>query len=78
MPAEGLYCPEETVVRGGARARLGRALADAEAMADLDEKNVRQLAERCAPTPVRKVPRFERDVYDLGALWELAGGLVIP
>ncbi|MGC4122110.1 MAG: ArsA-related P-loop ATPase [Myxococcales bacterium] len=53
------------------RARLAQALTEAEMLSELDEAEVRRLAEACAPTPLVSVPRFDSDVYDVSSLREL-------
>ncbi|HEY3445495.1 MAG TPA: ArsA-related P-loop ATPase [Myxococcales bacterium] len=55
----------------GPHARLSQALSEAQLLAELDEAEVRRLAEACAPTPLVAVPRFDADVYDVAGLREL-------
>ncbi|MBI5549407.1 MAG: ArsA family ATPase [Deltaproteobacteria bacterium] len=53
------------------RERLARALHDAQLLAELDQAEVRRLAQACAPTPLISVPRFDTDVHDVAGLRDL-------
>lgn len=55
--------------------RLARTAAEGRALAHLDERQLARLAASTGPTPQRRVPRFDLDVYDLAGLWKIAGHL---
>ncbi len=52
------------------RIRVETTLGEQRLLAEHDAQAVAELTRKCAPTPLVLVPRFERDVHDLGALWE--------
>ncbi len=58
------------------RARVERTLEELQGLAEHDAAAVKELRKTCAPTPLVLVPRFERDVHDLGGLWETSKYLV--
>lgn len=51
--------------------RLARTLAEARALASADRLSLARLAEATRPSPLREVPRFDGDLYDLPGLWAL-------
>ena len=51
--------------------RLRDATREAQTLHEVDDEHLRRLEESVAPTPVLRIPRFEKDVYDLPDLWEL-------
>lgn len=51
------------------RSRVQVTLDEQLAMANRDDATIVALRQACAPTPLIFVPRFERDVHDLSALW---------
>lgn len=55
--------------------RLAHTAAEGRALARLDERHLARLAAATEPTPLRRVPRFDLDVYDLAGLWKIAGHL---
>lgn len=55
--------------------RLARTAAEGRALAQLDERHLARLAAATGPTPQRRVPRYDVDVYDLAGLWKIAGHL---
>lgn len=54
------------------RARVVKTLEEADADAQADHLSIERLKEACAPTPLVRVPRFERDVHDIASLWQTA------
>ncbi len=87
-PLDGLPTPtpevladallREGVADGGSpplSVRLAHTAAEGRALAELDERHLARLAASTGPTPQRRVPRFDLDVYDLAGLWKIAGHL---
>lgn len=58
------------------RTKVRLTLDEMTALAKHDHAAIEELRRECAPTPFVLVPRFERDVHDLGALWETGQYLV--
>lgn len=58
------------------RSRLEQTLEEMRTVAMYDAASIAQLQRECDPTPLVLVPRFERDVHDLGSLWETSRYLV--
>ena len=58
-------------VSQGFAVRLRDATREAQTLHEVDNEHLRRLEESVAPTPVLRIPRFEKDVYDLPDLWEL-------
>ncbi len=52
------------------RRKMEHTLEEAEQLAAADARGIERLRELCPGTPLITVPRFERDVHDLKALWE--------
>jgi anion-transporting ArsA/GET3 family ATPase len=87
-PLDGLPTPtrealadsflREGLVDGGnppLTTRLAETAALGRALARLDERHLARLAAATGPTPQRRVPRFDVDVYDLAGLWKVSGHL---
>ena len=58
------------------RSRLAETLEEMRAVAVHDALAIAELRRECDPTPLVLVPRFERDVHDLGTLWQTSRYLV--
>ncbi|HZA15187.1 MAG TPA: ArsA-related P-loop ATPase [Myxococcaceae bacterium] len=58
------------------RSRVEETLEEMRAVAIHDAMAIAELQRECDPTPLVLVPRFERDVHDLGTLWETSRYLV--
>jgi len=52
------------------RHKMEQTLEESEHLAAADARGIERLKELCPGTPLITVPRFERDVHDLKALWE--------
>jgi anion-transporting ArsA/GET3 family ATPase len=50
-------------------ARLLKAIADTRLLAEVDAASLERIERGCAPTPLVRVRRFERDIHDLAGLW---------
>jgi anion-transporting ArsA/GET3 family ATPase len=51
--------------------RLARTLTEQATLADLDRRQVEQLARTLSGVPLFVVPQLRRDVHDLGGLWQI-------
>ncbi len=60
------------------RARVVKTLDEAEANAQSDRRSIERLKASCPGTPLILVPRFERDVHDIGSLWQTSVHLFEP
>jgi anion-transporting ArsA/GET3 family ATPase len=58
------------------RSRVEETLEEMRAVAVHDALAIAELRRECDPTPLVLVPRFERDVHDLGTLWQTSRYLV--
>lgn len=61
---------------GAVGERVRATLEEQRALAEHDTESIEELRRQCEPTPLILVPRFERDVHDLGALWNTGRYLV--
>ncbi len=55
----------------GLHERLANAVADARALAERDARHLARLIESVQPTPVIRIPRFDRDCHDIADLWKI-------
>lgn len=75
MPAPKLFEDAKSLA-DPLRTRVRVTLDEMAALARHDHAAIEELRAACAPTPLVLVPRFERDVHELGALWATARYLV--
>jgi anion-transporting ArsA/GET3 family ATPase len=67
---------EAARLQGPLRPKVEATLHELRALAEHDQAAVEALERACAPTPLVRVPRFERDVHDLPGLWHTGKFLV--
>jgi anion-transporting ArsA/GET3 family ATPase len=64
------------------RSKVERTLEEMRAVALRDAASIADIQRECEPTPLVLVPRFDRDVHDLEALWHtgryLVGDATVP
>ena len=51
--------------------RLAGTLAEQATLADLDRRQVQELARRLPGVPLYVVPRLRKDVHDIAGLWQI-------
>jgi len=56
--------------------RLAVTLEESRAIAGSDRRSLERLARGTRPSPLREVPRFDSDLYDLPGLWEMGRHLL--
>ena len=67
-PTPALFAQAEALAEP-LRSKVLTTLEEQASAARLDAAAIQALKERTSPTPLLLVPRFERDVHELSALW---------